>query len=263
MQKKTLRRIQAINDLLAQYGTMTVRQIYYRLLGTMGLNYKQVTYACKVGREEGLINYSAIVDRGRPVYGKRLWDDLKDFLDAAPSDFNLDYWKDSPARPQIWTEKDALSQVMLEVANEYNVDVYVTRGFLSISNKHRWGGGTVLYFGDFDPSGLYIDKDLRLDMAFENFERIALTFDQVQKYDLPPVKVKRDDPRTPVYRAEHGDFGWEIDALPPDVLKDMVRQAIEKYVDFDLEQKQEEEWDLREKLFELIEEASEAVVNDR
>lgn len=92
MMKKTRKRIDAINSLFSQYGSMTVRQIYYRLLGIMSLNYKQVCYACKVGRREGLINPSYIVDRSRPVYGKQLYDGLGDFLDAAPDKFNLNFW---------------------------------------------------------------------------------------------------------------------------------------------------------------------------
>ena len=253
MHKKTVERIEAINALLSEYEDMTLRQIYYRLLGTMGLSYPTVKYICKVGRKEGLIDYNSIVDRNRPIYGKNLYEGIAHFLDGIPSKFNLDFWKDSLHRPQIWTEKDALSQVLLSVASEYNVDVYVTRGFLSISNKHRWGrAATILYFGDFDPSGLFIDEDLKLEVAFDSFERIALTLVQVQKYDLPPVKVKNTDPRSKPYKAEYGDLAWELDALPPDVLKDLVRQSIEKHVDFDLEQKQEEETLIRENLIELM-----------
>lgn len=263
MQIKTIKRIEELNSLFSQYGSMTVRQIYYRLLGTIGLNYQQTKYICKVGRREGLISYSNIVDRSRPIYGKNLYDGLTVFLTATPDQFNLDFWNDSPTRPQIWTEKDALSQILLEIASDYNVDVYVTRGFLSISNKRKWGSGaTILYFGDFDPSGLYIDEDLKLDVACEDFERIALTMDQVQKYDLPSVNVKRKDPRAPAYRAEYGDLGWELDALPPDVLKDLVRDSIEKYVDFNLEQKQEEEAKLRDSLYDLIENASESITDE-
>lgn len=150
--------------------------------------------------------------------------------------------------------------MLLDVSGDYNVDVYVTRGFLSISNKNRWGGGIALYFGDHEPSGLYIDEDLQLDVAFEDFERIALNLEQVQKYDLPSIKIKRQDPRMPAYRVQYGDLGWELDALPPDVLKNLVREAIEKYADFDVEQKREEE-DLREAFIELIDNASEAVAN--
>jgi hypothetical protein len=248
VKKKTLQRIEAINQLLEQYGTMTVRQIYYRLLGDVGLSYRQVTYACKVGRKKGFIDPFAIVDRSRPVYGKEVWGGIDEFLEGIPDLFNLDYWRDSPIKPQVWTEKDALSQVMYEIASKYQVDIYVTRGFLSISNKNRWGGGTILYFGDYDPSGLYIDKDIRFDMVFENFKRIALTSEQVREYDLPSFKVKRGDPRTPRYRAVYGDFGWELDALPSDILKNLVGEAIEEYVDFNLEQKQIEEKIIRNTL---------------
>jgi len=252
MRKQTEERIEKINQLFATYGEMTVRQIYYRLLGQLGLNYRQVCYLCKVGREEGLISPSNIVDRSRPIYGKKMWEDKKDFVEGISDMFNLDYWIDSKVRPQIWTEKDALSQVLYDVAREYNVDVYVSRGFLSISNKDRWGGSNiaVLYFGDFDPSGLFIDKDLEVSVAFENFERIALTEGMTK--GLPSVPLKKKDPRTPSYVAQYGyDCGWELDALDPNKLKDLVKKSIEKYVDFDLQQKKEEESEIRRQLYDI------------
>ena len=185
------------------------------------------------------------MDRSRPIYGKDVWPDEETFTDLVPDSFNLDYWSDSATRPQIWTEKDALSQIMLSIANEYNVQVFVTRGFLSVSNKMRWGGSevSILYFGDFDPSGLFIDKDLRVDVLFQNFERVALT--RVMASKLPSIPIKRKDPRSPAYVREYGVEAWELDALDPNKLRDLVRESIEKYMNFDLEQKRDLEAEIR------------------
>lgn len=205
MRKKTKQRIEKINNVLAQYGSMTLRQIYYRLLPE-GYNYRQIMYGCSLGRREGLISYGRIVDRSRPIYGSRLFPNFKDYLETIGDSFSLDFWVNSETRPEIWTEKDALSQILYDESRKYNVDVYVTRGFLSISNKARWGGGnaTILFFGDFDPSGLYIDKDLEYEVTFQNFRRIALTKNQIQQHSLPSVPVKRSDPRASAYIVEHG-----------------------------------------------------------
>ena len=248
MKEKTLKEIEEINKLFEVYGEMTIRQIYYRLVGILGLNYRQIAYRCKEGRAEGLISRDNIVDRSRNVYSKSLWKDKEGFLSSLAYNFNLDYWKDSKTKPQIWTEKDALSQVLYDVAKEYNVKVYVSRGFLSISNKDRWGGDDVaiLYFGDFDPSGLFIDKDLETSVAFQNFNRIALTKEMTK--GLPSVPVKKKDPRAKSYIKKYGNKGWELDALDPNELKGLVRTSIEEYVDFDLEQKKAEEQEIRESL---------------
>jgi len=158
MQKKTLQSIKLVNDLIKEFGAMTLRQIYYQLV-TKGFNYRQVLYVCKVGRIKGLIPANSIVDRGRPCYGEfRYFSNLEEFAQEIPSFFNLDYWKASDNHIEIWTEKDALSQVIYEIAKEYQVIVRVTRGFLSLSNKFKWSSDnlTILYFGDFDPSGLMV-----------------------------------------------------------------------------------------------------------
>ena len=248
MREKTLKEVREINKLFDEYGEMTIRQIYYRLVGILGLNYRQIEYRCKYGRKEGLIDKENIVDRSRNIYGKSLWENKEHFLSSLSGSFNLDYWKDSKIRPQIWTEKDALSQVFYEIAREYNVDVYVSKGFLSISNKDKWGGEdiAILYFGDFDPSGLFIDKDLETSVVFNNFKRIALTKEMTK--GLPNVPVKTGDPRAKSYIKKYGKKCWELDAIDPNKLRDLVEESIKKYVDFDLEQKKVEEQEIRESL---------------
>lgn len=242
--KKVMARISAINGVISQYGQVTIRQIYYRLLGVLPVNYRQVIYACKVGRQNGLISWNGIVDRARPSYSiGQTFEKASDFIDEISGYFHLNYWAESNNHVEIWTEKDALSQILYKIAERYHVTVRVTRGFLSLSNKVRWGGNnkTILYFGDHDPSGLYIDEDLKWEVVLENFKRIALDLNQITEHNLPPIKVNKRDPRSGNYIYEYGNEGWEIDALPPDYLENLVRTAIEEYVDFDLQQKKDEE----------------------
>lgn len=257
LRRKTLKRIESINALIAQYGQMTLRQIYYQL-APMGINYRNTMYACKVGRLQGLIPWKGIVDRVRPTYSLgKTFPDIRAFLDDIKDYFHLDYWQYSDNHVEIWTEKDTLSQIFKEIANPLQVDVRVTRGFLSLSNKVRWGEEnlTILYFGDFDPSGLFIDEDLQWSqVGYKNFNRIALKREHIDTYDLPSIKVNRRDPRAPGYLREYGEKGWEIDALPPDVLTKMVRDAIMEYVDFGLEKMRESEEMYRQALELMIEE---------
>jgi len=251
MQKKTLEKIELVNNLIKEYGAMTLRQIYYQLV-TKGYKYRQIKYVCKVGRINGLIPANGIVDRARPCYGEyRRFSDLDEFIQTVPNLFTLDYWTDSNNHIEVWTEKDALSQVIYEIAQEYQVIVRVTRGFLSLSNKLKWSDDnlTILYFGDFDPSGLFIDKDLKWSqLGYEKFRRIALTDKQVKRLNLPSVKVNRKDPRSPKYITEYGNRAWELDAMNPNDLQSLVRDTIKEYVDFDLQQKRNTAYLLREEL---------------
>jgi hypothetical protein len=53
--------------------------------------------------------------------------------------------------------------------------------------------------------------------------RIALTMDQVRQYDPPPNPAKLTDSRATRYIEEYGYDSWELDALEPAVLADLIR----------------------------------------
>jgi hypothetical protein len=235
---------------------MTVRQVYYQLV-PLGYNYRQIAYALNTGRELGLVNLDSILDRSRPVYGNDSWDSPEEVLEHLEKNYKLDYWADEPKKVEIWTEKDALSAILYEEADQYRVKVRVTRGYLSTSNKVHWSNDEtiILYFGDFDPSGLGIDLDLKSGrfLEYSDFHRIALTMGQIKEADLPSVPVKNDDPRAPEYIKEYGKLGWELDALNPDTLRSLVSESIRPYITFNLEQKRGEEQEQR-RLFKYLRE---------
>jgi hypothetical protein len=94
----------------------------------------------------------------------------------------------------------------------------------------------ILYLGDHDPSGedMVRDVDARLsEFGCLRLEviKIALTMDQVKKYDPPPNPAKVTDPRAKAYREKFGDKSWEVDALPPDVLATILRSVFSKLID--------------------------------
>src|ERR1039457_2019772 len=53
--------------------------------------------------------------------------------------------------------------------------------------------------------------------------RSALNMDQVQQYNPPPNPAKITDSRATAYIKEFGGESWELDALDPDVLTDLIR----------------------------------------
>ena len=63
--------------------------------------------------------------------------------------------------------------------------------------------------------------------------RLALTWDQVQQYSPPPNPAKSTDARYRKYAAEHGDESWELDALEPTGLGQLVRDQIDALLDHD------------------------------
>jgi hypothetical protein len=104
----------------------------------------------------------------------------------------------------------------------------------------------VLYFGDFDPSGVDIERDLseRLGkyMAGDfTVRRVALTDEQIIKYDLPPMPVKVSDARSEGFLEAYGNKSVELDALDPNTLKFMVAQSIASHINLDSWKKKEDE----------------------
>ena len=138
----------------------------------------------------------------------------------------------------------------------------VTRGYPSMSflysaavaitsrRRDRGQRTQIYYFGDYDPSGLDIDRAVRhgigeaiwsmldpddreptpeLEFAYwADFERVAVTKEQIVDWDLPTRPTKKDDSRAKQFV---GDASVELDAIPVDRLRQLARDCIERHVD--------------------------------
>lgn len=93
----------------------------------------------------------------------------------------------------------------------------------------------LLYLGDHDPSGEDMVRDIgaRLSMfgISVDVRKLALTMDQIEEYKPPPNPAKLTDPRAAEYVDKHGATSWEVDALPPDVLDQLIRDSLESVID--------------------------------
>lgn len=120
-----------------------------------------------------------------------------------------------------------------EILEEWKQVKYLARSKLKMKREL-----VLLYLGDMDPSGEDMVRDIqeRLELFGARLEvrKIALTREQVEEHDPPPNPAKMTDPRAAQYVAEHGDTSWEVDALPPDVLNDVIREHLDELVDDEL-----------------------------
>jgi len=96
-----------------------------------------------------------------------------------------------------------------------------------------------LHFSDHDPSGLDMTRDIRMRLmrygaSNVTVKRIALTIEQVKALNLAPNPTKKTDPRARWYVDSYGDRCWELDAVEPNTLRDIVAKAIEAYIDKDI-----------------------------
>lgn len=149
-----------------------------------------------------------------------------------------------------WIEKDALVGVIESACQRLDVDFFSCRGYTSLSEMWRAGerlGGyiddgqepIILHLGDHDPSGIDMTRDIaeRLEMFVGipvEVIRIALNRDQVDQYGPPPNPAKVTDSRAGAYIAEHGRQSWELDALEPTVLQQLIEDHVEEWRDEDL-----------------------------
>ena len=251
-------------DVFKQYDTaITLRQLYYRLVSRHIIrntvnSYKRLSRIMVKAREQGDVPVNCLEDRSRRVLGRgdTGYQSAEEYLKAKISSlqdswkgFSMPMWEDQPRNVLISLEKDALSRLVSRIANRYNVRTFPTRGYPSFSYVQRMAnyivnqlGGKptmVLYFGDFDPSGVDIERDLseRLDRygaAQFSVRRIALTFDQIREYRLPPMPVKRSDARSEGFIEEYGDKAVELDAVDPNTFQKIVEEAIVEQIDVKL-----------------------------
>lgn len=275
LRTKAIAFIEIINRVIEGYQrqgySITLRQLYYRCVakklfpedqryslvnnkwvrdpkGTMNCqpNYDWLGITVSNGRRVGLIDWEAIVDRTRFLRRPSTWETPAGILGVAAGQFEVDRWKDQTSYVELWFEKDALLNVFERAADTKQLPIFSNRGY--VSDSAIWEAAQriirltedgrkahILHFGDHDPSGLDMSRDVeeRLNLfgASPTIHRLALNMDQVEKYNPPPDPAKPQDSRFAQYVAEFGPECWELDALEPDVLVKLVEGKVARWID--------------------------------
>lgn len=270
-------RIEQANSILEEYGEqgyrLTLRQLYYQLVARAFIpnnvrEYAKLSQTMVLGRMNGLTDWRMIEDRIRTPYLTYAVDSIKEALEETVGYYKRNRQEGQLTHIEIWTEKDAVSNILKRVSEYYHIKLMVNRGYSSCSamydaSKRMLVSGNpakILYVGDYDPSGLDMLRDIRErleEFGVEDFEVIpvALTMEQIKQYNPPPNPAKIKDPRAGWYLAEHGNQSWELDALSPEALEQIVRDAvIEQLDEAAFEEMLEQENVDKERLRKLIEE---------
>lgn len=255
---ESLRLINTANRIITEYDAqgfkLTLRQLYYQfvsrdIIPNTEQSYKRLGSIINDARLAGEIDWDSIEDRLRNLVTVPSWDETRDIINDAADWFQLDYWDSQDTRIEVWVEKDALTGVIEPTCNKYRVPYFACRGYCSqseawsagqrfIDYKDRGQRVVVLHLGDHDPSGIDMTRDNRerLEMFADgdiNLIRLALNSDQVRKYNPPPNPAKITDSRAPNYIAEFGQSSWELDALEPRVIADLLNQNIRNFIDIE------------------------------
>lgn len=253
---------------------VTLRQLYYQFVGhdlveNKVSQYQYLSEAMTEARIDGLIPWEWIEDRTRRTHAgdhndgdyvtpdARFRGNLRHFIET-PDRFYRPRWQFQPKYVETWVEKEALAGIFTSVCRDLKVVTFPSKGYTSTSllkeaadriqqmmGKDVYDGGPpvrspyILYFGDYDPSGQDIERNIRekLQDTFHvpvTVERCALTRDQIDEFELPPQPAKRADARYEQFVAEHGNIAVELDALPPEELRRLIRESVEAHFDDDV-----------------------------
>ena len=256
-QKKSLDLIELVNQVVDEYSAqgyeLTLRQVYYQLVARGYIpnnerSYKNVGSLINDGRLAGLIDWHSVTDRTRNLRKAGHWDNPADVIASARYSYNLDKWKGQPNYVEVWVEKDALVDIVGQACSPLDTPYFSCRGYTSQSEM--WSAAQrfirqeqrekriIIHLGDHDPSGIDMTRDIqeRLELfgADVYVKRVALTMNQIQTYNPPPNPAKITDSRASKYIDQFGDESWELDALEPKVITDLIKKQVTMYRNDDI-----------------------------
>lgn len=251
--------INLVNKVITEYEGMgydlTLRQLYYQLVArgyieNSDRSYKRVGELINNARLAGLVDWYSITDRTRNMRSRSHWDSPGQIIRSAINQYFIDLRADQPYYIEVWVEKEALVEVVGKACYDLDVPYFACRGYVSQSEmwaaarrlaqeeSDRDSRSMILHLGDHDPSGVDMTRDIQDRLAMFGADtmvrRIALTYDQVQAYNPPPNPAKLTDSRCKAYIEEYGDESWELDALNPTVIRDLITKHVEDLTDFEL-----------------------------
>lgn len=240
---------QALLEIVNAGSGMTVRHLFYRLVGAGIVEKTEAEYDGTVARlavelrRSGDIPFGKIIDGSRLYTAPRTYDGVADALRNTASHYRRSYWATADRTLEVWCEKDAIRALIEDVTWDLAVPLMVTRGFSSESIVQSLAHDTlrsgrprvILSLNDYDPSGSIMLGDILrrarhyAPRATFVSEQVALTREQVTLHRLPTRPTKREG-NTHAANFTDGQ-SVELDALEPAILQELLRVAIEAHID--------------------------------
>jgi hypothetical protein len=243
----------AIRAVLKADHPMSVRQVFYQLVASNVIEKTEEEYQRTVirlltdMRLNNEVSFDWIVDESRRRRENQTYDNIADAARDTAVFYRKSALRACPDYIEVWSEKEALAGIIESAAEDYDVPIIVSKGMPSLTQLYgsareiagaaNAGKQTYIYqFGDHDPSGVLIPQTIerRLDQLCEKFdcqppiiERVALTEEQIEEFNLPTRPTKREG-NTHAHNFEGESV--ELDALPANELRSMVREVIERHI---------------------------------
>jgi hypothetical protein len=292
--------IPVFKEFVARRVVPTLRTIHYALVSKNIIPntksaYKGLSSAFVKARQDGVIDWAWLADEGRDVesiYDGSWTQDPKEYANSSingavrnlrdalegSTGFSFPKWLNQNYYVEVWIEKNALRATFNQYLEEFKVHIVPSRGYSSwtflkeandrIVRNSEGKTPLILYFGDFDPSGVDIERFLRESMnGFFNLDmkvkRIGVTLEQIEKYNLPTTPEDAEEiaklHKDARFNAwTHGDYRVELDALlafVPDEFEIIVKDSVSEYFDPEIyAEVQDKEYEAREQIKERMKE---------
>jgi hypothetical protein len=249
MAQASLDLIEAMAEIAEKAQPITGRGVGYKLFAARLIpsmadpEMKRVYRLLKEARERGMIDWDWIVDEARDLEKVSAWDNPERFLETVRRSYRRNFWAQQPVRVECWSEKGTVRGVLAPVLDSYGVGFRVLHGFSGATTVHDVSEDfegrplIILYVGDYDPSGMYMSEE-DLPKRFEKYggnhillRRIALRPRHLAGLSSFPVSDKKDDTRYQWFVDNYGKRCFELDALDPNELREIVRQEIESEIE--------------------------------
>lgn len=211
---------------------------------------------------EPSVQFAPSVDAGEwsswilPGIGFSLYTGAWDIPQPDISGYDPDGYLDQPNLVGVFIEKSTMDSWLVPLCEALRVDLYVGSGVQSITNAVRFVQRAVelnksahlLVISDNDPQGLHMPITAARHVEYRvqqvgcdlwvTVDSLALTAEQIDKYELPRKPIKESDPGRDRYELLYGKGAVELDALEalhPGALAEIVRDAVSAYRDDDIE----------------------------
>ena len=202
-----------------------MRQLFYILISKFASDYPATRAFYK-----RLDRYLVKIRRVNPEVHKKFMDPTRRFF--------------LPPLPyptiEVWVEKDSIKNFIDHLLVKFHLGCQTLRGFSSLTmfrkalaRAQKRRVKMILYLGDFDPSGLLIEKIAADEMDHKQlivFHRIAITWEQINRLRPPSRPVNLKDSRAKEYIEKYGDRAWEIESIRPKTLFRVIESGLRKVV---------------------------------
>ncbi|MBV8134762.1 MAG: hypothetical protein JO121_03835 [Deltaproteobacteria bacterium] len=236
----------ALFDIVEGSRPATVRQTFYQatvqgLVAKSEQGYAVIKNDLTIMRRAHQLPYDWLADNTRWQRRPNTFRDIASALQDTAAFYRKSLWDDADSYVEIWLEKDALSGVVYPITELNDVALMVARGYSSLSflySAAEYIGSLevpayIYHLGDYDPSGVNagekIEQTLRETApdAKIHFQRLAVTPQQIRRWNLPTRPTKTTDSRAKKFKSK---VSVELDAIPPNQLRELVAKAIERHL---------------------------------